>query len=137
MPTDPDTDLRNAHTLLEHGQLDEAVRTYVRLADDYCLEERYVEADPVYKKVLEAAPHHEHALWQLSDIAARHGRPSEARQHLAHLIDLRTIRGDAEGLAECHRRLRAIEAAASVAHVAAPGSDIDLSDALADIGGDT
>ena len=27
MPTDPDTDLRNAHSLLQQGQLDEAVVT--------------------------------------------------------------------------------------------------------------
>ena len=54
MPTDPDTDLRNAHDLLQQGQLDEAVRTYVQLADDYWLEEKYAAADAVYKKALEA-----------------------------------------------------------------------------------
>jgi tetratricopeptide (TPR) repeat protein len=115
VPTDPDTDLRNARTLLQQGQLEEAVRTYVQLADDYWLEEKYAEADAVYKKALEADRNHEHALWQLSDIAARYGRPAEARQYLAHLIDLRTLRA---------------------APAAAPGREIDLSDALADMGGD-
>ena len=136
MPTDPDTDLRNARTLLQQGQLEEAVRTYVQLADDYWLEEKYAEADAVYKKALEADRNHEHALWQLSDIAARYGRPAEARQYLAHLIDLRTLRGDEEAVADCHQRLRAIDAALSAAPAAAPGREIDLSDALADMGGD-
>lgn len=136
MPTDPDTDLRNARTLLQQGQLEEAVRTYVQLADDYWLEEKYAEADAVYKKALEANRNHEHALWQLSDIAARYGRPAEARQYLAHLIDLRTLRGDEEAVADCHQRLRAIDAALSAAPAAAPGREIDLSDALADMGGD-
>ena len=136
MPTDPDTDLRNARTLLQQGQLEEAVRTYVQLADDYWLEEKYAEADAVYKKALEADRNHEHALWQLSDIAARYGRPAEARQYLAHLIDLRTLRGDEQAVADCHQRLRAIDAALSAAPAAAPGREIDLSDALADMGGD-
>jgi tetratricopeptide (TPR) repeat protein len=136
VPTDPDTDLRNARTLLQQGQLEEAVRTYVQLADDYWLEEKYAEADAVYKKALEADRNHEHALWQLSDIAARYGRPAEARQYLAHLIDLRTLRGDEEAVADCHQRLRAIDAALSAAPAAAPGREIDLSDALADMGGD-
>jgi tetratricopeptide (TPR) repeat protein len=136
VPTDPDTDLRNARTLLQQGQLEEAVRTYVQLADDYWLEEKYAEADAVYKKALEANRNHEHALWQLSDIAARYGRPAEARQYLAHLIDLRTLRGDEEAVADCHQRLRAIDAALSAAPAAAPGREIDLSDALADMGGD-
>lgn len=136
MPTDPDTDLRNAQNLLQQGQLDEAVRTYVQLADDYWLEEKYSEADAVYKKALEADRNHDHALWQLADISARHGRAAEARQYLMHLIDLRTLRGDAQGLAECQKRLQAIEAAAGTA--SAPGSalEVDLSDALADMGPD-
>ena len=137
MPTDPDTDLRNAHSLLQQGQLDEAVRTYVQLADDYWLEEKYSEANAVYKKVLEADHNHDHALWQLSDIAARQGRGTEARQYLMHLIDLRTLRGDDQGLADCRKRLQAIEAAATPTHAAPHGSEIDLSDALADMGGDT
>src|SRR5688572_23123007 len=136
VPTDPDTDLRNAQNLLQQGQLEEAVRTYVQLADDYWLEEKYADADVVYKKALEADRNHDHVLWQLSDIAARHGRPAEARQYLAHLIDLRTLRGDDQGLAECHKRLQAIEAAAGAAPAPAPGSEIDLSDALADMGGE-
>jgi tetratricopeptide (TPR) repeat protein len=135
VPTDPDTDLRNAQNLLQQGQLDEAVRTYVQLADDYCLEEKYAEADAVYKKALEADRNHDHVLWQLSDISARHGRPAEARQYLMHLIDLRTLRGDEQGLAECQRRLQAINAAASTgsAPAPAPGVEVDLSDALADM----
>jgi tetratricopeptide (TPR) repeat protein len=137
VPTDPDTDLCNARSLLDHGQLDEAVRTYVQLADDYWLEEKYAEADTVYKKALEVDRNHDHVLWQLSDIAARHGRPSEAKQYLMHLIDLRTLRGDDVGLAECHKRLDAIAAEVNAAPVAAAGSEIDLSDALADLGGDT
>lgn len=139
MPTDPDTDLRNAHTLLQQGQREEAVRTYVQLADDYWLEEKYVEAGAVYKKALEADRNHDHSLWQLSDIAARNGRADEARQYLLHLIDLRTLRGDEQGLADCNKRLKALNVAASKSapHSAAPSSEIDLSDALADIGGDT
>ena len=136
MPTDPETDLHNAQTLLEQGQLDEAVRTYVQLADDYWLEERYVEADEVYKKALEADRNHDHALWQLSDIALRLGRAAEGRKYLMHLIDLRTLRGDDQGLVECRKRLQALEAAPATP-AAAPGSEIDLSDALADLGGDT
>ena len=136
MPTDPDTDLRNAQDLLQQGQLDEAVRTYVQLADDYWLEEKYAEADVVYKKALEADRNHDHVLWQLADISARHGRPAEARQYLMHLIDLRTLRGDEQGLAECRKRLQLIDAAASAASAPAPGLEVDLSDALADIGPD-
>jgi tetratricopeptide (TPR) repeat protein len=136
VPTDPDTDLRNAQTLLQQGQRDDAVRTYVQLADDYWLEEKYAEADAVYKKALAADRNHEHALWQLSDIAARYGRSGEARQYLAHLIDLRTLSGDEEGLAECRRRLEAIDATVRAAPAVASGSEIDLSDALADMGGD-
>jgi tetratricopeptide (TPR) repeat protein len=137
VPTDPDTDLRNAKTLIQQGQLDEGVRTYIQLADDYWLEEKYAEADAIYKKVLEADRNHDHALWQLSDIAARHGRAGEAREYLMHLIDLRTLRGDDEGLADCHKRLKAVEAASRPAPASAPGAEIDLSDALADLGGDT
>jgi len=139
VPTDPDTDLHNANSLLQQGQLEEAVRTYVQLADDYWLEEKYPEADAVYKKALEADRNHEHALWQLSDIAARYGRADEARQYLMHLIDLRTLRGDDQGLADCHKRLKAlnIAASASAAPPAKASPEIDLSDALADIGGDT
>ena len=139
MPTDPDTDLRNAKSLLQQGQLEEAVRTYVQLADDYWLEEKYAEADAVYKKALEADHNHDHALWQLSDIAARYGRADEARQYLLHLIDLRTLRGDDQGLADCKKRLQALNVAASnsAPPAVAPGSEIDLSDALADIGGDS
>jgi tetratricopeptide (TPR) repeat protein len=137
VPTDPDTDLRNAHSLLQQGQLDQAVRTYVQLADDYWLEEKYAEANAVYKKVLEADHNHEHALWQLSDIATRLGRGTEARQYLLHLIDLRTLRGDDQGLADCRTRLQAIDAAATRAHAVPPGAEIDLSDALADMGDDT
>jgi tetratricopeptide (TPR) repeat protein len=132
VPTDPDTDLHNANSLLQQGQLEEAVRTYVQLADDYWLEEKYPEADAVYKKALEADRNHEHALWQLSDIAARYGRADEARQYLMHLIDLRTLRGDDQGLADCHKRLKALNI---LWQSASP--EIDLSDALADIGGDT
>ncbi len=139
MPTDPDTDLRNAHQLLQQGQLEEAVRTYVQLADDYWLEEKYAEADVVYKKALEADRNHDHSLWQLSDIAVRFGRADEARQYLLHLIDLRTLRGDDQGPADCKKRLNALNIAASTSapHSAARSSEIDLSDALADIGGDT
>ena len=139
MPTDPDTDLRNAHSLLQQGQLEEAVRTYVQLADDYWLEEKYAEAGAVYKKALEADRNHDHALWQLSDIASRYGRADEARQYLMHLIDLRTLRGDDQGLADCHTRLKALNVAAAARppHGVASNSEIDLSDALADIGGDT
>jgi tetratricopeptide (TPR) repeat protein len=138
VPTDPDTDLRNAHSLLQQGQHEEAVRTYVQLADDYWLEEKYAEADAVYKKALEADRNHDHSLWQLSDIAARSGRADEARQYLMHLIDLRTLRGDQQGLADCQTRLKALNVAASSSPPAvAPGSEIDLSDALADLGGDT
>ena len=136
MPTDPDTDLRNAHDLHQQGQLDEAVRTYVQLADDYWLEEKYAEADAVYKKALEADRNHDHTLWQLADISARHGRVNEARQYLMHLIDLRTLRGDEAGLAECRKRMQAVDAAASAApaSAAAPVVEVDLSDALADMG---
>jgi tetratricopeptide (TPR) repeat protein len=125
--------------LLQQGQLEEAVRTYVQLADDYWLEEKYAEADAVYKKALEADHNHDHSLWQLSDIAARHGRADEARQYLLHLIDLRTLRGDEQGLADCNTRLKALNVAASTGtpHTAPLSSEIDLSDALADIGGDT
>ena len=137
VPTDPETDLHNAHDLLQQGLLDEAVRMYVQLADDYWLEERYVEAADVYKQALEADRNHDHTLWQLSDIAARLGWASEARQYLMHLIDLRTLRGDEQGIADCHTRLKALQAAASATAVAAPGSEVDLSDALADLGGDT
>jgi tetratricopeptide (TPR) repeat protein len=139
VPTDPDTDLRNAHRLLQQGQLEEAVRTYVQLADDYWLEEKYAEADAVYKKALEADRNHDHALWQLSDIAMRYGRAEQARQYLMHLIDLRTLRGDDQGLADCHNRLKALNVAAraSAPSPTPPSSEIDLSDALADIGGDT
>jgi tetratricopeptide (TPR) repeat protein len=137
VPTDPDTDLRNAHSLLQQGQLDQAVRTYVQLADDYWLEEKYAEANAVYKKVLEADHNHEHALWQLSDIAARLGRGTEARQYLLHLIDLRTLSGNDQGLADCRTRLHAIDAAATRTHAVPPGAEIDLSDALADMGDDT
>ena len=139
MPTDPDTDLRNARSLLQQGQLEEAVRTYVQLADDYWLEEKYAEAGAVYKKALEADHNHDHALWQLSDIAVRYGHADEARQYLMHLIDLRTLRGDDAGLADCHKRLKALTVAASTsaAPAAKANSEIDLSDALADMGGDT
>ena len=139
MPTDPDTDLRNAGSLLQQGQLEEAVRTYVQLADDYWLEEKYAEAGAVYKKALEADRNHDHALWQLSDIAVRYGHVDEGRQYLMHLIDLRTLRGDDPGLADCHKRLKALNVAASTsaAPAAKASSEIDLSDALADMGGDT
>ena len=125
--------------MLQHGQLEEAVRTYVQLADDYWLEEKYAEAAAVYKKALEADRNHDHSLWQLSDIAARSGRADEARQYLMHLIDLRTLRGDQQGLADCQKRLKALNVAASSSAppAVAPGSEIDLSDALADLGGDT
>jgi tetratricopeptide (TPR) repeat protein len=138
VPTDPDTDLRNARDLLQHGQLDEAVRTYVQLADDYWLEEKYAEADAVYRKALEADRNHEHVLWQLSDIAARDGRQAEARQHLTHLIDLRTLRGDDAGVADCRARLAALDATPDTQIRALAGGtvEIDLSDALSDIGGD-
>jgi tetratricopeptide (TPR) repeat protein len=132
VPTDPDTDLRNAKELLRRGQLEEAVRTYVQLGDDYWLEEQYTEADAVYRKILEADSHHDHALWQLADIASRQGRAGEAKQFLLHLIDLRTLRGDEQGLAECRARLQALVPAPP----GVPGRDIDLSDALADMGGD-
>ena len=139
MPTDPDTDLRNARSLLQQGQLEEAVRTYVQLADDYWLEEKYAEAGAVYKKALEADRNHDHALWQLSDIATRSGHVDEARQYLMHLVDLRTLRGDDQGLADCQKRLKALSVTASTssAPAVAPSSEIDLSDALADLGGDT
>jgi tetratricopeptide (TPR) repeat protein len=138
VPTDPDTDLRNAHNLLQQGQIDEAVQTYVQLADDYCLEEKYAEAEAVYKKALEADRNHDHALWQLSDIAAKYGRPADAKQYLMHLIDLRTLRGDEEGLASCRARLDTLDAAPDTQMRAVAGGtvEIDLSDALSDMGGD-
>jgi tetratricopeptide (TPR) repeat protein len=136
VPTDPDTDLRNAQTLLQQGQLDEAVRTLVQLADDFCLEEMYSQAEAVYKKALEADRNHDHVLWQLADIAGRAGRWAEARQYLNHLMDVRTLRGDDQALADCQERLKAVEASASAASHPPPASDIDLSDALADLGGD-
>ena len=90
-------------------------------------------------QALEADRNHDHSLWQLSDIAARSGRADEARQYLMHLIDLRTLRGDQQGLADCQKRLKALNVAAtsSPPPAMAPGSEIDLSDALADLGGDT
>ena len=136
MPTDPDTDLRNAQTLLQQGQLDEAVRTLIQLADDFCLEEMYSQAKAVYKKALEADRNHDHVLWQLADIARREGRWADAKQYLTHLMDVRTLRGDELGLAECQERLKLVEASASSVPHAAPAADIDLSDALADLGGD-
>jgi Tfp pilus assembly protein PilF len=90
----------------------------------------------VYKRALEADRNHDHALWQLADISARHGRAAEARQYLMHLIDLRTLRGDAQGLAECQKRLQAIDAAAGTTSAPAPALEVDLSDALADMGPD-
>ena len=137
MPTDPDTDLRNAQVLLQQGQLDEAVRTLIQLADDFWLEEMYSQADAIYKKALETDRNHDHVLWQLADIARRQERWADARQYLTHLIDVRTLRGDDQGLADCHERLKAVEAATTSVPHAAPSADIDLSDALADLGGDT
>ena len=136
MPTDPDTDLRNAQNLLQQGQLDEAIRTLIQLADDFWLEELYAQADAVYKKALEADRNHDHVLWQLADIARREERWADAKQYLTHLIDVRTLRGDDQGLADCQERLKAVEAAATSVPHAAPGADIDLNDALADLGGD-
>jgi tetratricopeptide (TPR) repeat protein len=138
VPTDPDTDLRNAQTLLTQGQVEEAVRTYVQLADDYWLEEKYSDAEAVYRRALEADSHHDHTLWQLADIAVRAGRITEARQYLTHLVDLRTLRGDEEGLSACRDKLQTLEATPDTAirAMASGAVEIDLSDALADIGGD-
>lgn len=138
MPTDPDTDLRNAQNLLQQGQLDEAVRTLVQLADDFWLEELYPQADAVYKKALEADHHHDHTLWQLADIAARQGRAAEAKQYLLHLVDVRTLRGDEQGLAECHARLQALDAPPDTAlrAVTTGTVEIDLNDALSDLDGE-
>jgi hypothetical protein len=47
------------------------------------------------------------------------------------------LRGDEQGLADCRQRLQAIEAASARTHAAPPRAEIDLSDALADMGGDT
>ena len=135
MPTDPDTDLRNANELLQQGEIDEAIRMLVQLADDFWLEEMYPQADAVYRKALEVDHHHDHSLWQLADIAVRQGRPAAARQYLQHLVDVRTLRGDEQGLADCRKRLQAIDAAMSASHASAP-TEVDLSDALADMGPD-
>ena len=108
---------------------------YVQLADDFWLEEMYPQADAVYKKALEADHNHDHSLWQLADIAARQGRPADARQYLLHLMDVRTLRGDERGsrsaASVCRRstRLRAPRTASAPAR-----SEVDLSDALADMG---
>jgi tetratricopeptide (TPR) repeat protein len=136
VPTDPDTDLRNAQNLLQQGQLEEAVRTLVQLADDFCLEELYSQAEAVYKKALETDRNNDHVLWQLADIARREGRWADAKKYLTHLMDVRTLCGDDQGLAECQERLKAVEAATTTVPHAAPAADIDLSDALADLGGD-
>jgi tetratricopeptide (TPR) repeat protein len=96
----------------------------------------YSQADAVYKKALENDRNHDHVLWQLADIAARAGRWAEAQQYLRHLIDVRTLRGDGQGLADCQERLKAVEASARGASHSTPSSDIDLSDAIADLGGD-
>jgi hypothetical protein len=138
VPTDPDTDLRNAQNLLQQGQLDEAVRTLVQLADDFWLEELYPQAEAVYRKVLEAERNHDHTLWQLADIAARQGRVVDAKQYLLHLVDVRTLRGDNEGLADCQARLQALETGPDTAHRAAATGvvEIDLNDALSDLSDD-
>jgi tetratricopeptide (TPR) repeat protein len=138
VPTDPDTDLRNAQNLLQQGQLEEAVRTLVQLADDFWLEELYPQAEAVYRKALEADRHHDHTLWQLADIAARQGRAADAKEYLLHLVDVRTLRGDDDGLADCRARLQALDDGPDTAHRAAASGamEIDLNDALSDLGED-
>jgi len=138
VPTDPDTDLRNAQSLIQQGQLDEAVRTLVQLADDFCLEELYPQAEAVYKKALEADHHHDHTLWQLADIAMRQGRSAATKHYLLHLVDVRTLRGDEPGLADCQARLQSLDTGPDTAHRAAAAGavEIDLNDALSDLGDD-
>jgi hypothetical protein len=92
----------------------------------------------VYKKALEADHNHDHALWQRADIAVRGGRAAEAKKYLLHLVDVRTLRGDEQGLAECQARLQALDAGPDTAHraVSTGAVEIDLNDALSDLGED-
>jgi hypothetical protein len=125
--------LSAAEQLLRDGLFEQAAEAFARIADQLLLEGMAVQAADVYRKVLDADHNHDHALWQLADITAGHGRQAEARQYLTHLADLRTLRDDEHGVAECMARLQALDAAPPPPAQVAP-MDVDLTDMLADLG---
>jgi cytochrome c-type biogenesis protein CcmH/NrfG len=125
--------LSTAEQLLRDGLFEQAAEAFARIADQLLLEGMAVEAATMYRKVLDADHNHDHALWQLADITAAHGRQAEARQYLTHLVDLRTLRDDEHGVADCLARLQALDAAPPPSRQVAE-VDVDLTDLLADLG---
>lgn len=91
------------------GNAERAVAQFTRVAD-YLFGEGFLQkAAALYKKALKVQGQHEHTLSQLGEIAARQGLLADAKTYLRQLEQVRRLRGDERGAAECLERLRALE----------------------------
>lgn len=108
------------------GDPDRAAEQFTRVADHLYVEGFYPRASAVYKKVLKVKSDHDHAIWQLADIAGRHRLLLDARSYYARLIRDRRTRGDERGAVDCLVRLALLEDAGVEARMVAVQALIPL-----------
>ena len=93
---------------LRAGRVDRAVAQFIQIADHFFGEGFFPRAAAVYKKALKAQPDQEHAILRLAEIAAAQELMADARGHLRRLSELRSQRGDEQGVADCLIRLASL-----------------------------
>ena len=93
---------------LRSGRADRAVAQFIQIADHFFGEGFFPKAAAVYKKALKAQPDQEHAILRLAEIAAAQELMADARGHLRRLSELRSQRGDEQGVADCLVRLASL-----------------------------
>ena len=93
---------------LRSGRVDRAVAQFIRIADHFFGEGFFPKAAAVYKKALKAQPDQEHAILRLAEIAAAQELMADARGYLRRLSELRSQRGDEQGVADCLIRLASL-----------------------------
>jgi tetratricopeptide (TPR) repeat protein len=108
------------------GDADRAAEQFTRVADHLYSEGFFPRASAVYKKVLKVKSEHDHAVWQLADIAGHHGLLLDARSYYARLIRDRRARGDERGAVDCLVRLALLEDAGVEARMVAVQALIPL-----------
>jgi len=102
---DKPSDWNSANALgdlyLKVGQVERAAEQFTRAADHLYGEGFFPRASAVYKKVLKVSSVHDHALWQLADIAGRNGLSLDARSYYGRLMQDRRVAGNEQGAVDC------------------------------------
>ena len=94
---------------LRAGNTDRAVEQFTRVADHLFVEGFLPKAAALYKKALKVQGQHEHALSHLAKTAVRQKLVLDAKTYLRQLEQVRRLRSDERGAAECVDRIRALE----------------------------